>query len=331
MPTLPCNNRNRDCLPCNDPPVINLSAEAEDRNLFLGVSYDNIVPDPPLGWWGEIACNFHWVWSSVSQTRAQQLAAAIECPDPPPNPPPPCVAPLCPPVDNCTVSNSCPPDGGGGGGGGGGGFVNGGSFANEAQSCTVECPNGDVFTHSVPAGIINSPLSQAHANALALGICQTQAQLMRICFNTLTIPDTCVNVDFLLVFDVSGGTAPYHYTATGIPAGMVMSDNGVLSGIPTTGGVYTVTVTVTDSSSPAVTAAKVFSFLVAQIATTTLPAGNVAVAYSQTLLSTPAGMGTWTVVSGTLPPGLALDGATGNIAGTPTIGGTYDFVVGLQI
>lgn len=59
-----------------------------------------------------------------------------------------------------------------------------------------------------------------------------------------------------------------------------------------------------------------------------LPAGEVGVAYSQTLtstgtLSTP----TWAVISGALPDGLSLSGATGEISGTPTTEQTATFTV----
>lgn len=54
------------------------------------------------------------------------------------------------------------------------------------------------------------------------------------------------------------------------------------------------------------------------ITTTTLPAGVVGQAYSQTLLSTGgSGAKTWTVDSGTLPAGLTLSSA-GVLSGTPT-------------
>lgn len=59
-----------------------------------------------------------------------------------------------------------------------------------------------------------------------------------------------------------------------------------------------------------------------------LPAGEVGVAYSETLtstgtFSTPA----WTIISGSLPDGLSLNSSTGEISGTPTTEQTSTFTV----
>ena len=48
----------------------------------------------------------------------------------------------------------------------------------------------------------------------------------------------------------TGGTSPYSWSATGLPAGVTVAANGAVSGTPTTAGTYPVTATVTDSASP---------------------------------------------------------------------------------
>jgi hypothetical protein len=64
------------------------------------------------------------------------------------------------------------------------------------------------------------------------------------------------------------------------------------------------------------------------ITTTSLPAGEVSVAYSQTLAAasglTPY---TWSVSAGALPGGLTLNAATGVISGTPTNAAAFNFTV----
>jgi hypothetical protein len=62
------------------------------------------------------------------------------------------------------------------------------------------------------------------------------------------------------------------------------------------------------------------------IATTTLPGGYVGLSYSQTLQATGgSGSYSWSIASGSLPPGLSLSG--GIISGTPATAGTYTFTV----
>jgi hypothetical protein len=64
------------------------------------------------------------------------------------------------------------------------------------------------------------------------------------------------------------------------------------------------------------------------ITTTTLPAGTFNVVYNQTVLVT-GGIGTllWGVISGALPPGLSLNTTNGNISGTPTSSGSFNFTL----
>ena len=48
----------------------------------------------------------------------------------------------------------------------------------------------------------------------------------------------------------TGGTSPYTWTATGLPAGVTVATNGAVSGTPTEDGTFDVTATATDSATP---------------------------------------------------------------------------------
>ncbi|MFT4082316.1 MAG: ExeM/NucH family extracellular endonuclease [Nocardioides sp.] len=63
----------------------------------------------------------------------------------------------------------------------------------------------------------------------------------------------------------TGGTTPYTWSATGLPDGLSVSTDGVVSGTPTTAGTSSVTATVTDAESA--TASTTFSYTVTAPAT----------------------------------------------------------------
>jgi hypothetical protein len=64
------------------------------------------------------------------------------------------------------------------------------------------------------------------------------------------------------------------------------------------------------------------------ISPTKLPNGAAGAAYSQTLTAS-GGVSpyTWSISAGALPTGLALNATTGDISGTPTTPGTFNFTV----
>jgi len=104
-------------------------------------------------------------------------------------------------------------------------------------------------------------------------------------------------------------------------SGLTLSSGGLLSGTAQAGsfsftatyGIATDTVSLTINAAPSIT-------------TSTLPAGQANVSYSQ-VLTTSGGTGTvaCAVTSGSLPAGLSLSGCT--ISGTPTTANTYSFSV----
>jgi Putative Ig domain len=152
--------------------------------------------------------------------------------------------------------------------------------------------------------------------------------------STLTVTTTTlsagqVGVAYSATLAATGGTAPYAWTLTSgaLPAGLTLSASGAITGTPTAPVTSAaLTFTVTDSGSPqqskpanltlTITAAGVAP---PAVTTTSLPNGQVGVAYSATLSATGGTTPyTWTLTSGTLPAGLTLS-SSGTITGTPTV------------
>ena len=149
---------------------------------------------------------------------------------------------------------------------------------------------------------------------------------------TSPLPNATNGVTYSQTFAATGGTAPYSFAVTGgaLPAGMALN-NGKLEGTPTADGLFSFTVSVTDSASPAATASKEFKLTVGatplSITTTSpLPNATNGVTYSQTFAAT-GGTGPYSfaVTGGALPAGMALN--NGKLEGTPTADGLFSFTV----
>jgi hypothetical protein len=115
-----------------------------------------------------------------------------------------------------------------------------------------------------------------------------------------------------------------------LPSGITLSSGGLLGGTPSTLGLFTFTVQVTNGGAQQVAAQtfrlQVLSTLVIT-STATLPNGTLAALYT-TMLSASGGVGpyTWKQTNGALPDGLTFTSA-GMISGTPTRIGVFTFTV----
>ncbi|WP_070282069.1 putative Ig domain-containing protein, partial [Janthinobacterium sp. MP5059B] len=130
----------------------------------------------------------------------------------------------------------------------------------------------------------------------------------------------------------SGGVAPYAYTvsAGSLPAGLTLSSSGLLSGTPTAGGNFTVTVQAADAHQFTGTQSYtlVVSSATVSLTPATLPNPTAEAVYTTTL--TAAGGTapyTFSVSSGTLPAGLSLNAATGVLSGTTNVAGSFPFSI----
>lgn len=212
------------------------------------------------------------------------------------------------------------------------GFFNGAAPIPGCTEVALSAGTANCNTASLPAGTLSLSAEYAGTGTY-LASRGTTSQIVRapdaLVLVTPAVPEGVVNVPYAATVQASGGLLPYSFSATGLPPGMTMSNNGVLSGTPTTSGTNDLTVSVTDAQGQVQTRNYPLTRgTTLVIATTSLSNGLIGAPYSQTF----AGLGgqepyTWTLASGALPSGLNLDPASGQLTGTPATVGTSAFTV----
>ena len=154
--------------------------------------------------------------------------------------------------------------------------------------------------------------------------------------STTSLPNGTVNSAYSATLKSVGGTGTITWSISqgSLPTGLNLSASGAISGTPTAAGTSSFTVSASDSSTPPQTKTQALSITInppLSITTTSLPAGTVAIAYSQNIQTSGGTLPiTWNLTAGTLPAGLTLAGnasGVGVISGTPTAYGSYPFTV----
>jgi hypothetical protein len=173
----------------------------------------------------------------------------------------------------------------------------------------------------------SSPV-QSKSAKLTLTISSTAPAGLSI--TTASLPDGQVGNAYTATLAATGGTTPYTWSITSgtLPAGLALNaSTGAITGTPTAAANATaLTFTVTDSGSPAQTKSANLTLTISSsaasplaIATSSLPSGQVGTAFSAALVATGGTAPyTWSITSGALPAGLALNASSGAITGTPT-------------
>ena len=319
----------KECLPCNDFPISNLSAEAPDEDVFIG--FRDYRWNPPLGVvYFQLGCKAI-CFSKTSQQEADDCAQrqAQTCvwhggtpPVKPPRPPGPKSpggkgkSPNTPGgIPPSNPRNPLP------------------TFSNHLQTCDQSCPDGQPFSESVEAGTI-SALNQVLADEMAYSLACKRALEKRICFSSGALPAKCVGDIYSFQLSASGGalfaTKDYDWSisAGSLPPGIELDpETGLLIGLPFISGTFDFTVTVTDANGKS--QSKAFTICIMEIISgATLPEATQDEEYAQPLIEEPADVSSevWTLVGGELPPGITL-AANGALNGTPTDLGVSEFTL----
>ncbi|MBI1745344.1 MAG: putative Ig domain-containing protein [Acidobacteria bacterium] len=153
------------------------------------------------------------------------------------------------------------------------------------------------------------------------------------------LPNGRIGSPYSVTLTAAGGQAPYSWllVQSFLPPGLSLNGfTGTISGTPQAAGNYSFNVQVQDNQIMIPrTVSKLFRFIIdprlpPDITTpSSLPEGQVDQSYNLTFIATggvPPYFG-WTVIEGTLPPGLSLDSFSGTISGRPTSPGTFTVMV----
>lgn len=214
-----------------------------------------------------------------------------------------------------------------------------------AQTFFDDGSNGDVtpgdnifsyratVTLATPPGAKSLPMSIADAQArvAATSIPLTVLACPAISLSPANLPDATISTAYSQSVTASGGATPYTYVVSAgtLPTGLSLSSGGALTGTPTALGTFGFTLQATDSLGCSGTKTDTIQVACPTITVSpaSLPNGTISVVYNQTVTASGGKPPyTFTLSAGTLPTGLSL-ATNGNLSGTPTALGTFNFTV----
>lgn len=331
---IPCASKINECLPCNDDPILNISAEDEDTDRFL--FNFNLRQRPNLGFsFQSVGCK-RFCYSELSQLDAD-LCAILQTVD--------CVNDgftTPPTMDGNQIDFP----------------TNLALFFNMAQTCSTMCPDGSAFGWTVPAGVV-ADRNQAQANRIARSIACRLAATQRICITTTALPEACFGSErgYQVTLKAKGGVpievafwnlpllpsacnlsigdiVPYLWSIVsgGLPHGLTLETcTGIIRGEPHESGSFPIRIRATDAIGSF--QERSFTLRIIEIVTDAdLPEGGQGTFYNEALNAEPSDQEEmqWSITFGSLPPGLTL-GTFGTLSGTPTESGSFSFTAQVKI
>jgi carbon monoxide dehydrogenase subunit G len=224
-------------------------------------------------------------------------------------------------------------------------YVQTGATANGGSFVTAVNAADDTISYTAPTGFSGTDTFTVYfcndANCSGAGARVATVTVTvgtpTIAVNPASLPAATVAAAYSQTLTGSGGQAPYGsftVTAGALPAGLSLAAGGALTGTPTASGTFNFTIRTTDSTDGTgpFQGSRAYTLTVnaptVTVSPTTVPAGTVGVAYSQTITGGggTAPYGGFTVTAGALPAGLSL-AAGGALTGTPTAGGSFNFTI----
>jgi hypothetical protein len=210
-----------------------------------------------------------------------------------------------------------------------------------AAACgTLSGTTGTTITYTAPAGLTSQ--LKLTLTAAITGTGNTSVASITVNPDPTISgnpPSGTVGAAYTTTLTATGGTAPLKWSLAGsLPEGLSFnSTTGVISGTPTTAGSTSFSAQIIDSSDVPYTVKAAETIAISTpiaplvVASGNPPSGTVGVAYSTPLSATGGTTPySWSIISGSLPAGLAISASTGVISGTPTTQGTSDFAAQVE-